>query len=121
MSHLHNEQCQACSADSQALSSTEQRNLLMQLSNWRITTDGGVAQLGKEYDFRNFKQALAFTNSVGALAEAENHHPELTTSWGRVKVTWWTHSVQGLHRNDFIMAARTDVLGETATGLVLKK
>jgi len=54
--------------------------------------------------------ALAFTNRVGALAEAEGHHPALLTEWGRVTVTWWTHKIRGLHRNDFIMAAKTDAL-----------
>ena len=54
--------------------------------------------------------ALAFTNRVGALAEREGHHPALLTEWGRVTVTWWTHKIRGLHRNDFIMAAKTDAL-----------
>lgn len=117
MSALANSPCQACNADSQALSADEQRELLKQLSGWHINLIEGVAQLRKNYDFKNFRQALALTNSIGALAEAENHHPELTTSWGKLSVSWWTHSVQGLHRNDFIMAARCDALSQGAEGL----
>ena len=60
--------------------------------------------------YPTFAAALAFTNRVGALAEAEGHHPALLTEWGHVTVTWWTHKIRGLHRNDFIMAAKTDAL-----------
>jgi 4a-hydroxytetrahydrobiopterin dehydratase len=62
------------------------------------------------FRFDDFAQALAFTNAVGELAEAENHHPALLTEWGRVTVTWWTHVSRGLSRNDFVMAAKTDEL-----------
>ena len=62
------------------------------------------------YLFKNFRHALAFTNAVGAIAEEVGHHPALLTEWGKVTVTWWSHEMRGLHRNDFIMAARTDVL-----------
>ncbi len=65
---------------------------------------------GASFKFKNFVQSLEFTNQVGALAEAEGHHPALLTEWGRVTVTWWTHKIKGLHRNDFIMAAKTDQL-----------
>ena len=117
MSALANSPCQACNTDSQALSTAEQQELLKQLSGWKISLVEGVAQLRKDYDFKNFRQALALTNSIGALAEAENHHPELTTSWGKLSVSWWTHGVQGLHHNDFIMAARCDALSQNAEGL----
>ncbi|HSE95394.1 MAG TPA: 4a-hydroxytetrahydrobiopterin dehydratase, partial [Methylomirabilota bacterium] len=60
--------------------------------------------------FPTFVAALDFTNRVGALAEAEGHHPALLTEWGRVTVSWWTHAIRGLHRNDFVMAAKTDRL-----------
>ena len=62
------------------------------------------------YPFPDFAQALAFTQKVGELAEEERHHPALLTEWGRVTVAWWTHKIRGLHRNDFIMAAKTDRL-----------
>ncbi len=66
--------------------------------------------LERTFRFRDFAGALAFTARVGAEAEAQGHHPFLLTEWGRVTVTWWTHKIKGLHRNDFIMAARTDRL-----------
>jgi len=65
-------------------------------------------QLSREFDFRDFAQALAFTNRVGEIAEAEDHHPAILTEWGKVSVTWWSHKIKGLHKNDLIMAARTD-------------
>ena len=65
------------------------------------------------FQFDDFAQALDFTNRVGAIAEDQGHHPALLTEWGRVTVAWWTHKIRGLHRNDFVMAARTD---EVAAG-----
>jgi 4a-hydroxytetrahydrobiopterin dehydratase len=70
----------------------------------------GIPRLERVFKFKNFAQALAFTNQVGALAEAEDHHPAILTEWGKVTVSWWTHKIKGLHQNDFIMAARTDGL-----------
>ena len=62
------------------------------------------------FRFDDFAKALAFTNALGQLAEEEDHHPALLTEWGRVTVTWWTHKIRGLHRNDFVMAAKADEL-----------
>ena len=73
-------------------------------------------QLERAYAFRTFKHALVFTNAVGEIAETENHHPSLLTEWGKVTVTWWSHSIKGLHRYDFVMAARTDELAKMADG-----
>jgi 4a-hydroxytetrahydrobiopterin dehydratase len=81
-----------------------------QVSDWQIVERDGVKQLERTFKFKNFVEALAFTNQVGELAEEQDHHPALLTEWGRVTVTWWTHAVKGLHRNDFIMAAKTDGL-----------
>ena len=77
---------------------------------WRVIEREGVRQLERVFAFPDFAAALAFTNRVGAIAEAEGHHPALLTEWGRVTVTWWTHAIGGLHRNDFVMAAKTDGL-----------
>ncbi len=81
---------------------------LVHLSGWVLIQPGEVPQLQKRYRFKNFQQALAFTNAVGAAAEAAGHHPALLTEWGQVTVTWWTHAINGLHQNDFVMAAKTD-------------
>jgi 4a-hydroxytetrahydrobiopterin dehydratase len=83
-----------------------------QLSEWDVVERGGTPQLERSFEFKNFAEALGFTNRVGQLAEEKNHHPTLMTEWGKVTVTWWTHSVGGLHQNDFVMAAKTDQLYE---------
>ncbi len=81
-----------------------------QVPDWKIVTRDQIRQLERAFKFPDFKAALAFTDRVGALAESEGHHPAILTEWGKVTVTWWTHTVKGLHLNDFIMAARTDLL-----------
>jgi 4a-hydroxytetrahydrobiopterin dehydratase len=75
--------------------------------DWEVVEQAGVKRLERVFKFKNFAQALDFTNRVGTLAEAEDHHPALLTEWGKVTVTWWTHAIGGLHRNDFVMAAKT--------------
>src|SRR5262245_2782182 len=107
MADLSAERCEACRPGAPAVSEAETRELLRQLPGWSVIERDGVRQLQRVFDFPDFAQALAFTNRVGALAEAEGHHPALLTEWGRVTVRWWTHAIKGLHRNDFIMAAKT--------------
>jgi len=81
-----------------------------QVPEWQIIEEDGIQRLQRVFKFKNFVQALAFTNKVGELAEEEDHHPAILTEWGRVTLTWWTHKIKGLHRNDFIAAAKTDLL-----------
>ena len=81
-----------------------------QTPEWQVIEVDGIKRLQRTFKLKNFAEALAFTNQVGALAEAEDHHPTLVTEWGKVTVTWWTHKIKGLHQNDFIMAAKTDAL-----------
>ncbi len=102
--------CEACQAGAPQVSDQELADLMKQIPDWTPISVGTVMQLQREYKFKNFKLALAFTNKLGALAEAEFHHPGILTEWGKVTVTWWTHAIGGLHRNDFIMAAKTDEL-----------
>ncbi len=80
------------------------------IPDWAIIEVNGVKQLQRVFTFNNFAEALAFTNKVGALAESEGHHPALLTEWGRVTVTWWTHSAGGVSSKDYNMAAQTDKL-----------
>ena len=87
--------------------------LLAQVPEWKVVERDGIKRLERRFKFRNFAQALAFTNHVGEVSEAEGHHPAILTEWGRVTVIWWTHKIRGLHRNDFIMAAKTDELYES--------
>jgi 4a-hydroxytetrahydrobiopterin dehydratase len=68
-------------------------------------------RLEREFKFKNFREALAFTNAVGEIAEAQNHHPDIYLAWGKVRVTLSTHKVHGLTENDFILAAKIDALG----------
>lgn len=96
-----------------ALSAGEVAELKQLLAEWEIHYADHVPQLRRVYRFRDFATALGFTNHIGALAEAANHHPALLTEWGKVTVSWWTHSIEGLHLNDFIMAARCDQLYQT--------
>jgi len=90
-------------------------SLLPLVPGWTLIEREGIPRLERVIRFKKFAQALAFTQRVGELAEAEAHHPTILTEWGRVTVTWWTHKIRGLHRNDVIMAAKTDdLLGQDA-------
>ena len=108
MSDLSEQGCEVCRADAAPISEDELRRLLPAISNWQVVVVEEVMQLTREFSFKNFAQALAFSNRVGDLAEAENHHPAILTEWGKVTITWWTHTIRGLHKNDLILAARTD-------------
>ena len=110
MTELYSERCTACRRDSPHVTDAEIVELHQAVSDWGLIDESGIPKLDREFRFRNFVQAMEFTNALGALAEAEGHHPRLTTEWGRVGVTWWTHKIRNLHRNDFIMAAKTDRL-----------
>ena len=110
MAALTQEKCVACRADSPRVTDQEIAELHPQVSEWKLITEGGIRKLDRVFRFPDFVQALAFTQAVGNLAEAEGRHPRLITEWGRVAVTWWTHKIRDLHRNDFIMAAKTDSL-----------
>lgn len=81
-----------------------------QIPDWSLIEVNGIKQLQRVFTFNNFADALAFTNKVGALAESEGHHPALLTEWGRVTVTWWSHSSAGVDSKDYNMAAQTDGL-----------
>ena len=110
MTSLTQERCEACRRDSPRVTDAEIAELKPQLPEWTIVERDEIPRLERTYRFKDFAQALAFTNTVGALAEEQGHHPMLVTEYGRVGVAWWTHKIRGLHRNDFIMAAKTDQL-----------
>ncbi len=107
---LRQAHCVACRADSPRVTEGEIAELKPQIPDWVIVEGDGEPHLERTFKFKDFAQALAFTDRVGRLAEAENHHPALLTEWGKVTVSWWTHKIRGLHRNDFVMAAKTDEL-----------
>ena len=110
MAGLTNERCTACRRDSPRVTEAEVRELQPQIPQWSLAEVDGVARLERAFRFSNFAQALNFTNRVGALAEEEDHHPAIFTEWGKVTISLWTHKIRGLHRNDFVMAAKIDVL-----------
>jgi 4a-hydroxytetrahydrobiopterin dehydratase len=110
MNDLAQMKCVRPRSEESPLTDQQITELHIQVPDWQIVDRDNVQQLERTFKFKNFVQALQFTNQVGELAEAEDHHPALLTEWGKVTVTWWTHVVKGLHRNDFIAAAKTDQL-----------
>lgn len=108
MTELAREQCEACRAGAPTVTAEEMEALRPRIPEWDVVERDGVPRLERVFAFPDFARALDFTNRVGAVAEAAGHHPALLTEWGRVTVSWWTHKIRGLHRNDFILAARTD-------------
>jgi 4a-hydroxytetrahydrobiopterin dehydratase len=112
MEALKQLKCVPCRGGEPPLTSEQIDGLKPGVPDWQVIEVDGIQRLQRVFKFKNFTEALAFTNKVGALAEAEDHHPALLTEWGKVTVTWWTHKIRGLHKNDFIMAAKTDdILG----------
>jgi 4a-hydroxytetrahydrobiopterin dehydratase len=105
---LTTERCEVCRADSPRVTADEERELKPQIPDWEIIEVDDVQRLRRTFKFKGWLLAVQFADAVAALAEAENHHPTILIEWGKVTVTWWTHAIKGLHRNDFIMAARTD-------------
>ena len=113
METLTEMKCVACRRDAPTITDDELAELRPQVPDWELVEVDGVRRLRRVFRFDDFAQALAFTNEVGELAEQEGHHPALVTEWGRTTVSWWTHKIRGLHRNDLIMAAKTDALYRT--------
>lgn len=107
MSDLASKRCEPCEAGTPPIEGAELDGLLAQLDGWEVAEG---KRLRKEYRFPDFREALAFVNRLGQLAEEEGHHPDICFTWGKVRVELWTHSVGGLSTNDFVLAAKTDRL-----------
>ena len=110
MTELAQLKCVACRGGEPTLTKAEIAELHPQIPEWQIIEVDGVKRLERVFKLRNFIEAMAFTNKIGLIAEKEDHHPLIVTEWVRVTVQWWTHKIRGLHKNDFIMAAKTDEL-----------
>ena len=108
--HTPNEKCIACRRESPLVTEAEIQDLKPQVPDWTLVERESIRRLERAFRFKNFAEAVSFTNRVASLAEAEGHHPAILTEWGRVTVTLWPHKIRGLHRNDFIMAAKVDSL-----------
>jgi len=108
MSGLAEKECVACKGGVPPLQGGELVGLSGQLAaGWRVVNEH---HLEREFKFPDFAQALAFANRVGQLAESQNHHPDIYLAWGRVKLTLWTHKIDGLTESDFVFAAKVDRL-----------
>ena len=110
MTELYRMKCVACRGGEPPLTEDEIAKHSPEVPEWRVKQVDGVSRLERTYPFRDFDEAVAFTNRVAEIAAAEDHHPLIMTEWGKVTVQWWTHKIKGLHQNDFIMAAKTDRL-----------
>lgn len=110
MSDLSRQICVACRVGAPLATEAQIEEFMPQLPDWQIIEIDGIKRLQRLFSFRNFVEAQAFSIKVGVIAEREGHHPALLTEWGQVTVTWWSHKIKGLHVDDFIMAAKTDVL-----------
>lgn len=102
--------CEACRADAPKVSTEEKQRFSSQVPQWQIIQVDGIEQLQRVYRFASYADALSFTNRIAELAEQHDHHPALLLEWGKVEVRWWSHKIRGLHRNDFILAAKTDAV-----------
>lgn len=110
MGELAKKKCVACSSGTTPLKGDALKNYASQLKEgWKLV---GEIQLEKSYTFKNFREALNFTNQIGEIAEEQGHHPDIFLAWGKVKVTLWTHKIKGLSENDFIMADKCDLCFE---------
>ncbi len=108
MTALAEKECVPCKGDVPPLKGHELTKLAGQLKEgWHVVDEH---HLEKEFKFKNFRDALAFTNKVGELAEAQGHHPDIYLAWGQVKLTVWTHKIEGLTESDFVLAAKVDQL-----------
>ncbi len=114
MTSLTSERCEACHGDSPSVPESEEPMLLGEIPDWHLIQVDGVKRLQRVFNIKGWQPAVDFTARVAEIADAEDHHPAILTEWGKVTVTWWTHAIRGLHRNDFIMAAKTDELQRSA-------
>lgn len=110
MTELAQGKCVPCESDIPPLENDEIHEFKQELPQWDVIEVEGVPRLKRSFEFKNFVEALDFTNAVGEIAENQGHHPLISLTWGEVTVEWWTHNIKGLHKNDFIMAAKTDEL-----------
>ena len=103
-------QCTACNKNTRLLNDNEIALLKNELSDWQVFNDSGINKLSQRFVTKNYTRSMAFTNAVAQLASEINHHPLMIVEYGAVTVVWWSHIIKGLHKNDFIMAAKTSEL-----------
>lgn len=106
--HLTDKKCVACEGGIDPLTREQIAEFAPQVPEWTVSEDS--KSISREFKFKDFKEAMAFANKVGDIAESEGHHPDMELGWGRVKITLTTHAINGLHDNDFIVAAKIDTI-----------
>lgn len=109
---LSSQRCEKLSYGARVVTEEESAKLSLAIPAWRREFHEGVEKIKREFHFVEFSDAFAFTYKIATLADREDHHPSITTEWGKVTVYWWSHKINGLHVNDFIMAAKTDLIAK---------
>jgi len=111
VSDLASNTCEACRIDAPLVSDDEVSILINEIEGWDVIDDG-VKKLKKEFSFSNYSDSVDFSNKVADMAGKEDHHPQIILEWGKVTVIWWSHKIKGLHKNDFICAAKTNKISK---------
>jgi 4a-hydroxytetrahydrobiopterin dehydratase len=107
MSELAKKSCVPCKGGVPPLAGKELETLAKEVPAWKVVDAHHIV---RTFTFADFKQALAFVNKVGAIAEEQGHHPDILLGWGKAEITTWTHKINGLTESDFILAAKIDAL-----------
>ena len=108
MEKLAQEHCIACTGDVPKLSDDEIKDLHLNAPMWEVAEVNGVKQLQRTYELERYPDGLIFASRIGRLAQEQDHHPTIIVRYKKVTLEWFTHAIKGLHRNDFIMAAKSD-------------
>lgn len=107
MANLASRQCVPCRGGVPPMRGEEIKEFLAEVEGWEVLEEH---HLRRKYKFGDFREALAFVNRVGALAESEGHHPDISFGWGYAEIRIWTHKIDGLTESDFILAAKIDAM-----------
>ncbi|MBI2598628.1 4a-hydroxytetrahydrobiopterin dehydratase [Candidatus Curtissbacteria bacterium] len=108
--NLAHQKCVPCEGGTKPMATGEIEPYLEEVKDWKVVNQNGADTISREFKFKDFKEALAFVNKIGEIAEEEGHHPDIKLGWGRVKVELSTHAIGGLSTNDFILAAKINKL-----------
>ena len=109
MNDLSSQSCEACQIDAPKVTQDQIQVLLSEINGW-VLIEEPINKIQKIFSFKSYKDSVDFSNKVASLADDEDHHPQIVLEWGKVTVIWWSHKIEGLHKNDFICAAKTDKL-----------
>ena len=109
MNDLSSQSCEACQIDAPKVPQDQIQILLSEINGW-VLIEEPINKIQKVFSFKSYKESVDFSNKVASLADDEDHHPQIVLEWGKVTVIWWSHKIEGLHKNDFICAAKTDKL-----------